>query len=327
MDYLKYSVIIPVYNAEDTISRCLDSLLQGIPENTEIIVVNDGSADNSGLICREYLDKYPQIRYFEKRNEGVSSARNLGLDRAKGEYILFVDSDDFVEKNYWKIINTTLDEYHPDMLQFGFRECGETFNERNTGAYNIETDIDIAKKIDDAIQTYMFSALWARVYRRNIIEKYHLRFKEKLMVGEDQVFIFAYAMHIKHLISIPTVLYNVILENSISLTRKKRDYLVEQLREVNRILFHLVEKSEHSKNIKLIYQNAVTWVYYRSVYSCCKELLKYNISARRRREKIKMICQDYSSDHIKPIGFKCKIIAIPVICKMSLIIDILIQRF
>lgn len=326
MDYLKYSVIIPVYNAEDTISRCLDSLLQGIPENTEMIVVNDGSVDNSGLICKEYLDKYPQIRYFEKRNEGVSSARNLGLDRATGEYILFVDSDDFVEKNYWKIINATLDEYHPDMLQFGFRECGETFNERNTGAYNIETDIDIAKKINDAIQTYMFSALWARVYRRNIIEKYHLRFKEKLMVGEDQVFIFAYAMHIKHLISIPTVLYNVVLENSISLTRKKRDYLVEQLREVNRILFHLVEKSEHSKNIKLIYQNAVTWVYYRSVYSCCKELLKYNISSRRRREKIKMICQDYSSDHIKPIGFKGKIIAIPVICKMSLIIDILIQR-
>lgn len=327
MSYLKYSVIIPVYNSENTISRCLDSLLQDIPENTELIVVNDGSIDNSGLICKKYLNKYSQIQYFEKENEGVSSARNLGLDMAKGEYILFADSDDFVENDYWETISTVLDEHHPDMLQFGFRECGEILNERNAGNYNAETDIGIADKINDAIQTYMFSALWARVYRRSIIEKYHLRFEKELMVGEDQVFIFAYAMHIKHLISISTILYNVVLENDESLTRKKRDYLVEQLREVNRILFDLAEKSGHSERIKLIYRNAVTWIYYRSAYSCCKELLKYNISTRKRKEKIKAICQDYLSDHIKPIGFKCKVIAIPIMCKMSSVINILIQRF
>lgn len=323
---LKYSVIIPVYNAENTIKRCLDSLLSQIPTDAELLVINDGSKDNSGAICRSYAGQYPAIRYFEKENGGVSSARNLGLDNAEGEYILFADSDDYVEPNYWKTIDSLMNEHHPDLLQFGFRDCGETTKERSTGDYEVKGDIAVAEKVDTAVRSYLFSALYARVYKRNIIQANQLRFEQNLMIGEDQVFIFAYAMYVNHLVSTSITLYNVVLENMESLTRKRRDYLVEQLLEVNNKMFTLAEKAVISENAKQIYQGAVSWVYYRSAYSGCKELLKYNLIAKDRRRKIKEICRIYSAKQVKPLGIKCQIIAFPVIHEMGYVIDALICR-
>lgn len=93
---MKYSVIIPVYNAARTLRRCLDSLVDQSFDDYELLLINDGSTDGSDAICREYANVYPCIRYFAKENGGVSSARNLGLEQAKGEYILFVDSDDWL---------------------------------------------------------------------------------------------------------------------------------------------------------------------------------------------------------------------------------------
>lgn len=323
---VKYSVIIPVYNAENTIERCLDSLLNQIPAFTELLVVNDDSKDGSGEICKKYAEKYPFVRYFEKENGGVSSARNLALDYAKGEYILFADSDDYVSPDYWRMIDTLLNEHHPDMLQFGFRNCGETVKELNTGDYCVNGDIDVAVKINSAMRLYMFSALYARTFKRELIQKHSLRFKTNLAVGEDQEFIFAYAMHMSSLVSSSATLYNVVLENSESLSRKRRDYLVEQLLEVNFDMFDALEKAAFTDDVRQIYRGSVVWVHYRSVYSACKELLKYDLTSKERRYRIKEICRIYNAKRIKPRGLKCRIIAFPVIHKMSRIIDALICR-
>ena len=88
---MRYSVIIPVYNAEGTLRRCLDSLVGQHFSDYELLLINDGSTDGSDAICREYASTYSCVRYFAKENGGVSSARNLGLEQAEGEYILFVD--------------------------------------------------------------------------------------------------------------------------------------------------------------------------------------------------------------------------------------------
>lgn len=90
------SVIVPVYNVEPFISSCLDSLSKQIYQNFEVLLVNDGSTDNSGAICREYADRDSRFHYFEKENAGVADARNFGIERSKGDYITFVDSDDWV---------------------------------------------------------------------------------------------------------------------------------------------------------------------------------------------------------------------------------------
>lgn len=104
------SVIVPVYNVEPFISSCLDSLSKQIYQNFEVLLVNDGSTDNSGAICREYADRDSRFHYFEKENAGVADARNFGIERSKGDYITFVDSDglfyihvfdsDYYVKNY-----------------------------------------------------------------------------------------------------------------------------------------------------------------------------------------------------------------------------------
>ena len=323
---MKYSVIVPVYNAEETIQRCLESLLYHIPQSAEVLVINDGSTDHSGEICRRFAEQYPALRYMEKENGGVSTARNLGLDCACGEYVLFVDSDDYVEPQYWETIDALIERYHPDMLQWGFRENGEIARERNTGDYVAVGVREVAQKIDAAIHDYLFSALWARAFRMDLVQKYKLRFDSRLAIGEDQVFIFSYALNVRCLVSISMVLYNSVLDNRESLSRKRRDYLTDQLMLANKIAFDLLEKAVLPSDIKQIYRGSLAWVYYRSAYSACKELLKYNLPKRERLKKITEICGLYGQKRVQATGIKCRVIAFPVVHKMGYIIDVLICR-
>ena len=323
---LKYSVIIPVYNSEKTISKCLDSLLYQIPDDVELLVINDGSTDKSGEICSLYEAKYPAVHYYVKENGGVSTARNIGLDNAVGEYILFVDSDDFVEPQYWQAINSFINQYQPDMVQWGFRDCGKTVRERNTGDYAVVGELAVAKKIQTAIQEYMFSALWARIFRKDIITKYSIRFNPKLSIGEDQVFIFSYAMHVKNLVSTKLCLYNSVLENRESLSRKRRSYLTDQLLLAVDTMFQILAKSELAEDTKNFYKTSLAWIYFRSAYSACKELLKFDLTKQERRKEIKKICNLYNVRKIGNKDWKCRVIAFPIIHKMSGIIDLLISR-
>ncbi|MDM1346165.1 glycosyltransferase [Myroides marinus] len=104
------SVIIPVYNVQDYVAECLDSIINQSYQNLEIIVVNDGSKDNSALICKEYALKDTRILFLEKENGGLSSARNFGLDHATGDFISFIDSDDFIDHHYFEILFKNLDD-------------------------------------------------------------------------------------------------------------------------------------------------------------------------------------------------------------------------
>lgn len=110
------SVIVPVYNVEPFISSCLDSLSKQIYQNFEVLLENDGSTDNSGAICREYADRDSRFHYFEKENAGVADARNFGIERSKGDYITFVDSDDWVTEEYLSILIETLKEQHSEIV-------------------------------------------------------------------------------------------------------------------------------------------------------------------------------------------------------------------
>lgn len=98
MEKGKVSIIVPIYNVEKYLERCLMSLVSQTYTDKEILLINDGSTDHSGEICRNFADQYPQIRYFEKENEGPSIARNFGIQKAVGEFLSFVDSDDYIEQ-------------------------------------------------------------------------------------------------------------------------------------------------------------------------------------------------------------------------------------
>ena len=322
---MAYSVIIPIFNAETTLRRCLDSLVDQSFDDYELLLINDGSTDGSDAICREYANAYPCIRYFPKENGGVSSARNLGLEQAKGEYILFVDSDDYVSNNNFAVIGQELARCCPDLLMFGAANTGAEKQTRITGAYREAEESNIARRIAEAMQQYLFSSLWNKVFKRETIERFHLRFENGLAIGEDQLFIFTYAMHIKSLASVEEILYFVDTSDQGSLSRKARPYLTEQLMEVNRRMYAAYRTAEHSPEAARCYEAVLSWVTYRSAYSSCKELLKFEYSAKQRRQEIRRICKLYRAEKVRPVGWKCRGIALPIQLSWAFMLDMLVR--
>ena len=130
---MKLSIIVPVYNVADFLTKCLESLLaQDLPQNEyEIIVVNDGSTDNSGEIAQQYADKYANIKLINQANQGLSGARNTGIKHAKGEHIQFVDSDDYIEENVLGGLMKQVEQEDLDVLRFKYQNVriNNTFKE------------------------------------------------------------------------------------------------------------------------------------------------------------------------------------------------------
>ena len=118
----KISVIVPAYNAEKYLRRCIDSILVQTFTDFELLLVNDGSIDRTDTICNEYAVKESRIRVFHKKNGGVSSARNLGLDNAKGKYVMFVDSDDYMLSDMSELMISTLNAKNADLVICGTTE-------------------------------------------------------------------------------------------------------------------------------------------------------------------------------------------------------------
>ena len=322
---MQYSIIIPIYNAEATLRRCLDSLVGQQFSDYELLLINDGSTDDSDAICREYANTYSCVRYFAKENGGVSSARNLGLEQAKGEYILFVDSDDYVADNYFAAISAAVKDTSPDLLLFGYCNLGDKSAEWSTGEFYESTETGVAKQVSSALRRYLFSSLWNKVFKREIINEYQLEFKSDLDIGEDQTYVFEYTMNIKTIASITDILYFEDTANCYSLSRKARPYLTEQLMEVNRRMYSAYRFKEHSPQAARCYETALSWMTYRSVYSSSKELLKFNYSSKQRRREIRRICGLYCTENIKPVGWKCQLIALPVRMGWNIVIDALVQ--
>ena len=116
------SIVVPIYNVENYLRYCLDSIVSQTYQNFECLLINDGSPDNSADICREYVSKDARFKYFEKENGGVSSARNLGIEHSEGEYITFIDPDDWVESDYLEVLYRALLEEQADIAISTYRQ-------------------------------------------------------------------------------------------------------------------------------------------------------------------------------------------------------------
>ena len=173
---MKFSVIIPVYNAEKTLRRCVDSLLKQNYADAEIILVNDGSKDDSGHICEEYAEHNMNVRYISQQNGGVSSARNAGLDAARGEYVLFVDSDDYVTEEFFSCIEQTVQTECSDYVQFS--GCFDNGREKENcvrSHLSAHSREELMPHIVNAICRKKINSPWANLYRRDIIEAHRIR--------------------------------------------------------------------------------------------------------------------------------------------------------
>lgn len=213
MDDIVLSVIVPVYNAERYLSECLDSLTGQSCPAMEIVVVDDGSTDNSGAICDGFGARDSRVRVFHRENGGVSRARNFGLDNARGELVVFVDADDSVSPDYADMITGTMPGQ--DMVCFqsewvslsGGRTC-HMLPVMDSGADGGVDDAIMAVKgcNDDGANLLGFP--WNKAFRRDIIERNGIRFNPLLRYKEDEVFVLEYLKHVSSIKIIPQILYN-----------------------------------------------------------------------------------------------------------------------
>lgn len=322
VETLKYSVIIPIYNSEKTIRRCLDSLIRQNEPEAELLLIDDGSSDESGAICREYANQYPNVRCFCQENRGVSAARNLGLRNAVGTYVLFVDSDDYVEPTYFSAIGAALEADAPELLLFSHRTIGRKTYLVSLEDGKIEGQNAVSHFISTALRRQEFNALWSKVFLRSVIERFQLAFDESLCIDEDVNFTFSYVMHIERIRVISDALYCFCVENPNSLSRKKRDYLSDQLLAASISREKMTEEAHLTADCGQIIRDALAWVHFRGVYSSASELLKYDYSAKTRRKTLAEICEAFAQTDLKPRSLRCRLLSFPVQRCMTGLIDL-----
>lgn len=190
----KISVIVPVYNVEKYLEECLDSLINQTYNNIEIILINDGSTDNSLKICKKYKKIDSRIILINKKNEGVSSARNVGLRKATGKYIMFVDSDDYLELEAVELLSEYV--YRDTLVIFGFNRVY-----KNRVIKMLDDNLLIKSKNEMERSMFLNNNIGGyianKVFNKNIIDKYNIYFNEKLSFCEDLVFILEYIKYCK----------------------------------------------------------------------------------------------------------------------------------
>lgn len=170
----KISVIVPVYNVEKYLSQCLDSIIHQTYKNLEIILVDDGSTDSSGLICDNYSQKDKRIKIIHKCQGGLSDARNAGLKIATGEYISFIDSDDFIDKNMYSILINNTQKYNSDIVWFNYynyyskKHFINSSIIKNNDLYALSSSDKIKFAKNLFYQYKMDAHVWAKLYKRSI---------------------------------------------------------------------------------------------------------------------------------------------------------------
>lgn len=187
----KLSVIIPVYNAEDTLERCVDSVLQQTFSDYEIIIIDDGSSDCSGKICDLYVVQDKRIHVIHQKNCGVSAARNAGIDAACGQYIMFIDSDDEIKQSFLKDYVVAIEKMDCDVIIGGYTKI------KADGSRTVQLPIKdgvCQSETWEYICKYpeQFGYLWNKLFRRDIVQKAELRLRADLYSQEDLDFCLSY---------------------------------------------------------------------------------------------------------------------------------------
>ena len=217
------SIIIPVYNAAKTIGRCVDSILAQTIKDYEIILVNDGSKDDSLLICKEYACRHDNIRIIDQPNSGVSVARNVGIDAAKGEFITFIDSDDFVLPSYLEDFNFTvrLADIYIQGIDYVFPHNNHTkhFFSYTEDYFNLSDNP--SKVISSCILENGCPV--AKLFKRAIIHQNNIRFNTVLSINEDHLFVAQYYTHSDSIYISDKINYKYVYDiYTSSLTKRKR---------------------------------------------------------------------------------------------------------
>ena len=278
MSKYKVSIIVPVYGVEKYIDKCLDSLVKQSLKEIEIIVVNDGTKDNSQKIIDKYVKKYPdKIKSYIKENGGQGSARNYGLKKAMGEYIGYVDSDDFVEKDMYKKLYNKAKENNYDIVVCGNYNVSEDYQNKNIDTFINNYNTDLEKIFFGKM------AVWNKIYKRDILIKNKLEFKEKVWY-EDLAFTLKAIMNSNTFAFIDEPLYDYLIREGSTMNNSNVQRNLEILDAFNDILSYIKhnKKEEYFSKIEFL---AIDHIY----ISAIVRVLKADADYKVKRETIKKL--------------------------------------
>lgn len=265
-----FSIIIPLYNVEKYIRQCLDSIIVQTYSGFEVILIDDGSIDKTGVICDEYVQKDSRFRVIHKANQGVSSARNIGLDVATGVYVMFVDSDDWIEKSSLEKIYEVIMVHSYDVLMYKIVKEGKTGSReilQNQAAEKYLTNKQVVDKLSMFIKSESVNSP-IKVYKNALIKSNGIRFNTKLDIAEDCLFNIQCFLKASSLYVMDDVLYHYMVRENTSLSRKFRDNKYEKLKFVNNKLLELIKGKENYNELK----EALLYIRLKNVFSCFMDM-------------------------------------------------------
>ena len=255
------SIIVPIYNAEQYLRRCVDSILNQEYTDYELLLVNDGSTDASGDICEEYGDRDPRVIVIQKENTGVSDSRNRALDCARGKYLQFLDSDDWITPDATRLFVRAAEEYGCDMVISDFyRVVGERLSPKgDIEEEGVLTREEFAAHMMENPADFYYGVLWNKLYRRDIVEEHKLRMDTDISWCEDFMFNLEYIRYAKVFYALHAPIYYYVKRKgslasqgiNISKTVKMKLNVFEYY---NNFYKHVLEEEDYEKNRLQVYR-------------------------------------------------------------------------
>jgi glycosyltransferase involved in cell wall biosynthesis len=299
-EQMKISVIVPVYNSERYIKKCIESIINQTYKDIEIIIVNDGSTDGSLNIIQKYQELDNRIKLINQSNSGVSVARNNGIENATGDYIMFVDSDDYID-------STMVDKCVQSIKNTDLLICGFTYVFKN----KIEDKTYQSPFISDTkefVQTYFMesfqkSLLYGpinRLYKKSIINKYGIKFDEDYSICEDSIFVFDYLLKCETISGITESLYSYVQHDHESLISKYNSNAFD----ANWALYNKIIKFLNINNSEMKNIDIVNYSFEHRFLSCMRTL--YRKSNLTISEKYSILKTYALEDRFQKLLIKCK---------------------
>lgn len=308
------SIIIPVYNVEQYLRQCLDSIVQQSFTNYEVILVDDGSSDGSPAICDEYAERYSQVKTVHKTNGGVSSARNAGLDIAKGTWIWFVDADDYVVENSLNILDSFIQEHNCDTVLHGL-----VFLKNDVIIKNDNHDADFSPKNSFLLKNFVYQNGMI-LFKSSIIKNENLRFIEGVKMGEDLEFQYRYLFFCKTPMRLSCNLYVYRLRegSAVSNPQTHINNMWDSLANVHHI-FYLIHRDSNKPEEWLVLRirNLIKTGMQSALFVDSKELKGYNSKLKSIVREI--LNSDYCEIIDNTIRLACVSVRLYVICLRAIL--------
>lgn len=290
----KVSVIVPVYNTEKYLKKCLDSLVNQTLKDIEVLVINDGSPDNSKEIIEEYEKKYPDIiKGICKENGGLSDARNYGLDIATGEYIGFVDSDDWVELDMFELLYSKAKIGNFDIVISDLYLIYEDGTPKSVINASLNKDIENKQEIKE-LMTYIYPTVWNKLYKRELLS--NIRFKKGIWF-EDVEFLLRLIPYVKNIGMVNKPLYNY-LQRSNSITYTFNEKLHQLIDNMGGIIEYYKQQGIYEE-----YESELEYLYTRYAFATfmkrlakCKDKNKYNEGYQYAVKKVNETFPNYKKN-------------------------------